>query len=136
MISSPQLRAARALLGWSQDNLAEKSGISKPTIARLELTSGGGGYASTHDKLQSTLEAAGVIFIGENGEGPGVRLRKQLETVAALTEKISTLEEVLPAVEPETEPSPAKAMNQLDRARGKNEITKLKNKRAKIKGMK
>ncbi|HKH81277.1 MAG TPA: helix-turn-helix domain-containing protein [Methylovirgula sp.] len=73
-----QLRAARALLGWSQDDLAAKSGVSKPTVARLELGVGGavGGYPRTQEKLRRTLEAAGVIFVAENGEGPGVRLRK------------------------------------------------------------
>ncbi len=78
MLTVAQLRAARALLGWSQDQLAAKSGVSKPTIARLELGVGAvGGYASTQEKLHRALEAAGVIFVGENGEGPGVRLRKK-----------------------------------------------------------
>jgi hypothetical protein len=49
-----------------------------PTIKRLEAGDGGlGGRASTGEALQSALEAAGVIFIDENGEGPGVRLRKE-----------------------------------------------------------
>lgn len=73
-----QLRAARALLGWSQDDLAARSGISKPTIARLELGTGElAGYASTRNKVVGALEAAGVTFLGD-GEtvagGPGVRL--------------------------------------------------------------
>jgi transcriptional regulator with XRE-family HTH domain len=77
MISVAQLRAARALLGWTQDALAARSGVSKPTIARLELSPGEiGGYAATREKLIAALEAAGVIFVAENGEGPGVRLRK------------------------------------------------------------
>lgn len=77
MITVPQLRAARALLGWSQDTLAGRSGVSKPTIARLELADGEiGGYASTRDKLRQALEHAGIIFVAENGDGPGVRLRK------------------------------------------------------------
>ncbi len=80
MTTVPQLRAARALLGWSQDDLANRSGISKPTIARLELGTGElAGYASTRDKVVGALEAAGVTFLG-SGEtvdgGPGVRLRK------------------------------------------------------------
>lgn len=79
MTTVPQLRAARALLGWSQDDLAARSGVSKPTIARLELGSGElAGYASTRDKVVGALEAAGVTFLG-NGEsvdgGPGVRLK-------------------------------------------------------------
>ncbi|WP_027173421.1 helix-turn-helix transcriptional regulator [Methylobacterium sp. 10] len=78
MASIRQVKAARALLGWSQGDLAERSGVSKPTVARLETGEGDlGGYADTRDKILSALEAAGVIFIEQNGEGPGVRLRKQ-----------------------------------------------------------
>jgi transcriptional regulator with XRE-family HTH domain len=77
MVSIRQVKAARALLGWSQADLAEWSGISKPTVARLETGEGDlGGYADTRDKILSALKAAGVIFIEQNGEGPGVRLRK------------------------------------------------------------
>jgi transcriptional regulator with XRE-family HTH domain len=77
MISVRQVKAARALLGWSQDDLADKSGVSKPTVARLETADGDlGGYAGTREKLVDALESAGVIFVEENGEGPGVRLRK------------------------------------------------------------
>jgi len=80
MVTVSQLCAARAMIGWSQDQLAERSGVSKPTIARLELgrqDSPIRGYASTARKLVSALEAAGVEFIAENGGGPGVRLRKR-----------------------------------------------------------
>ncbi|MCJ2082686.1 helix-turn-helix domain-containing protein [Methylobacterium sp. J-090] len=78
MASIRQVKAARALLGWSQGDLAERSSVSKPTVARLE-TGGGdlGGYADTRDKILAALEAAGVEFIPENGGGAGVRLRKR-----------------------------------------------------------
>jgi predicted transcriptional regulator len=77
MVSVRQVKAARALLGWSQDDLAKESGVSKPTVARLETTDGKlGGYADTRNKLVTALESAGVIFVEENGAGPGVRLRK------------------------------------------------------------
>ncbi|MHC2108356.1 helix-turn-helix domain-containing protein [Methylobacterium sp. CM6246] len=77
MATIRQVKAARALLGWSQGDLATKSGVSKPTVARLETADGDlGGYADTRDKLLQAFEVAGVIFIEENGEGPGVRLRK------------------------------------------------------------
>lgn len=77
MLSVRQVKAARALLAWSQADLAKASGVSYPTLARLESTDGPiGGRADTGAKLQAALEAAGVIFIDENGEGPGVRLRK------------------------------------------------------------
>jgi transcriptional regulator with XRE-family HTH domain len=75
MISVRQVKAARALLGWSQDDLANKSGVSKPTVARLETADGElGGYAVTRDKMVAALEAAGVAFT--NGGEPGVKLRK------------------------------------------------------------
>ncbi|MBY0298744.1 MAG: helix-turn-helix domain-containing protein [Methylobacterium sp.] len=68
-----QLRAARALLGWSQDALSEASGVSVATIKRLEP---GEGLLQTRletlEKLRRALEAHGVIFT--NGEEPGVKL--------------------------------------------------------------
>ena len=71
-------RAARALLGWSQGDLAEHSSISEPTIARLESVDGQiAGRLSTAEKIRGALEKAGIEFIDENGGGPGVRLRKR-----------------------------------------------------------
>ncbi len=70
-----QVRAARALLGWSQDQLAAASEIPKRTIARLELGEGSA-QQRTLAAIRSALEAAGVEFIAENGGGAGVRLRK------------------------------------------------------------
>lgn len=76
-VSTLQIRAARALVGWSQKQLAEQSGVSLPTVKRLEAVDGEvGGYRSTSTKLIEALEDAGIIFISENGEGQGVRLRK------------------------------------------------------------
>jgi predicted transcriptional regulator len=78
MISIRQLKAARALLAWSQSDLAQASGISEPTIARLESTDGPiGGRADTAKALVSAMEKAGVEFIAENGGGAGVRLAKR-----------------------------------------------------------
>ncbi len=58
--------------------MAGKSGVSLPTVKRLESTDGPiGGRPDTIEKLVSALEAAGVIFVAENGEGAGVRLRKK-----------------------------------------------------------
>ena len=77
MVSIRQVKAARAMLDWSQEDLAKRSDVSYPTIARLESGDGDlGGRADTSGKIQNALEAAGVIFVEENGEGPGVRLRK------------------------------------------------------------
>ena len=77
MISIRQVKAARALLGWSQSDLARHSGVSEPTIARLELTDGKlGGREETAKKIRTALEASGIDFIEENGTGEGVRFRK------------------------------------------------------------
>jgi predicted transcriptional regulator len=76
-ISIRQVKAARALLAWSQDDLAKASGVSVPTIARLEAVDGQvGGRQATAHAIRTALEAAGVHFIEENGGGAGVRLRK------------------------------------------------------------
>jgi transcriptional regulator with XRE-family HTH domain len=73
-----QVKAARALLGWSQTDLARYSGISEPTIARLESADGPiGGRADTAAKIRDALETAGIEFIDENGGGRGVRLRER-----------------------------------------------------------
>ena len=77
-VSIRQIKAARALLAWSQEELASAARISVPTIKRLEANDGPlGGRAETGAKIRTALEAAGVEFINENGGGPGVRLRKR-----------------------------------------------------------
>jgi hypothetical protein len=76
-ISSEQIRAARALLRWEQKDLAEASKVSLGSVKRLEAQPGLlAAQARTVEALRAALEAAGVIFVAENGEGPGVRLRK------------------------------------------------------------
>ncbi len=78
MVTIRQIKAARAMLAWSQSDLARHSGVSEPTIARLESTDGElGGREQTAKKIQKALEAAGVEFIGKNGGGPGVRLKNR-----------------------------------------------------------
>ena len=78
MIIASQIRAARALLRWSTHELAAESGVSWTTIQRMEASNGvPSATARNIEKIQKTLEAAGIIFIDENDEGPGVRLRKQ-----------------------------------------------------------
>jgi predicted transcriptional regulator len=77
-VSIRQIKAARALLGWSQDDLAKKSGISAPTVKRLEAVDGDlGGRAETGEALVAALQEAGVEFIAENGGGAGVRIAKR-----------------------------------------------------------
>jgi transcriptional regulator with XRE-family HTH domain len=77
-VSIKQLKAARALLAWSQEQLAVAADVSIPTIKRLEAQEGLlGGRNETGTKIRLALEAAGIEFIDENGGGPGVRLRKR-----------------------------------------------------------
>jgi transcriptional regulator with XRE-family HTH domain len=77
LISVEQLRAARALLGWSQTQLAEKAGLSLPTVKRVEVERGPRVSDAARLALRVALESGGVEFIDENGGGPGVRLRKR-----------------------------------------------------------
>lgn len=65
---------ARVALGLGVRELAEKAGVSTNTIARFER--GEDIKASTMEAIRTTLEAAGVQFIAENGGGAGVRLAK------------------------------------------------------------
>ena len=77
MITSEQIRGARAMLRWEQKQLSEASGVSVPTIKRMEA--GSGTVRGTYENvsaIQTALEAAGVEFIDPNGGGPGVRLRE------------------------------------------------------------
>jgi transcriptional regulator with XRE-family HTH domain len=75
-ISIRQIKAARALLAWSQEKLAAAANMSIPTIKRLEAHDGPlRGRTDTGDRIEAALEKAGIEFIDENGGGPGVRLR-------------------------------------------------------------
>ena len=77
MISSAQLRAARALLRWSAIDLAKASKVGVATIRRVETMEGEIPVTAANEAaLRTALEYAGVEFIDENGGGPGVRLRK------------------------------------------------------------
>ena len=76
LISIEQIRAARGLLGWSQSELANRAGLSLPTVKRVEAGLGPRVSDAARARIQEALEIGGVRFIDENGGGPGVRLRK------------------------------------------------------------
>lgn len=81
MITAPQLRAARALLGIDQRRLAELSGLSLPTIQRMEASGGViRGNVDSLMKLISALDAAGIELIAEGAVssdgGRGIRLKE------------------------------------------------------------
>ena len=90
MITSAQLRAARALLGIDQRQLAELAGVSLPTIQRMEASGGQvRGIIDTLMKIVEALDAAGIELIGENspsaGRGRGVRLKEIVAKPSAAT---------------------------------------------------
>jgi predicted transcriptional regulator len=74
MITPEQCRAARGLLAWSQQELAEKAGVGVVTVHQLEVGTSQPRRA-TLDVIRRAFEAAGVLFIDGDGGGPGVRLR-------------------------------------------------------------
>jgi DNA-binding XRE family transcriptional regulator len=77
LLTSEQVRAARALKRMDQTTLAEMAGVSVETVKRLEKLDGPllSANGKTMAAIQSALEGAGIIFIDSNGNGPGVRLR-------------------------------------------------------------
>ncbi len=82
MITGTQIRAASALLAWSQADLARRSGASLPTIKRLE-TSGDvpAGTVKTNEKIRAAVEVEGIVFIDQDEDGGrGVRLGRRDRT--------------------------------------------------------
>ena len=82
MITAPQMRAARALLGLDQRGLAERSGLSLPTIQRMEASDGQvRGTVDSLVKVVQALEASGIELLGEDAPsratGRGVRLKSE-----------------------------------------------------------
>ncbi len=75
MMTPAQCRAARGLLDWSQQQLAEAASVGVVTVRQFEGSKAAPRNA-TLDVLTRALDAAGVEFIPENGSGAGVRLKK------------------------------------------------------------
>jgi transcriptional regulator with XRE-family HTH domain len=78
MIEPAQIRAARALLGWRQEDLSKASGVGTATVRRIESANGRAtSYISTLARIQAAFEAAGIVFIGDDGSsGMGVRIAR------------------------------------------------------------
>jgi len=79
MLQSAQIRAARALLGWRQEDLSKASGVGTATIQRIEKSQRAiTGYISTLVRIQAAFERAGIQFIDEDEMGGfGLRLAKK-----------------------------------------------------------
>ena len=72
-----QMKAARGLLGWTQDTFAEKSGVSIAALKNIERRGGEiHAYQETVDKIAKAFKRAGIKFIESDNGGPGVRLKK------------------------------------------------------------
>jgi transcriptional regulator with XRE-family HTH domain len=79
LITSAQIRAARALLDWSRDALSIKSGIGISALMRLEAANGiPGGNIKTFEAVQKAFEKAGIEFIGTPEDGAGVRFKSRI----------------------------------------------------------
>ena len=75
MLTSEQIRMARASLGWTIDVLAAKTLISSRTIKRIEASSGVPNCTKANlNLIKETFEASGIEFIGDINDGPGVRI--------------------------------------------------------------
>jgi transcriptional regulator with XRE-family HTH domain len=75
LITGRQLKAARAMLGIEQSELARRARVARGTVRRMESFEGEvGSRTSTLSQVQATLERAGIEFLG--GDQPGVRLKK------------------------------------------------------------
>lgn len=73
MLSAQQIKAARALAGWNQRELARRSGLSLPTIQRMEVMGPGRSSAENVEKMTAALTGVGIEFLF--GDAPGVRIR-------------------------------------------------------------
>lgn len=76
VITGAQIRAARSALGWSGSELAQACDVSLRTISKIETYNGlPDARIATLVKLKSSLEAAGIEFIGTPDDAPGIRIR-------------------------------------------------------------
>ena len=77
-LSGGQIRAARALLRWSTEELARQASLGLNTVKRAEAKDGKTSLTAANElAIRRACEGAGVEFIDENGGGPGVRMRKR-----------------------------------------------------------
>ena len=79
-IESAQIRAGRALIGWSQTELANAAGLPLSAVEAFESGAANSVAAWAVAKMRATLESAGIAFIPEVGGGAGVRFRTGRES--------------------------------------------------------
>ncbi|OYX59780.1 MAG: transcriptional regulator [Sphingomonadales bacterium 32-64-17] len=112
MITAQQIRAARALLGIDQKQLAELAGVSLPTIQRMEASEGQvRGTVDTLVKVIGGLEKAGIEIIGEHspsaGIGRGVRLRETMAGASSGADASLLYDKQAPQPTPAPSPAPS-----------------------------
>ena len=80
MMTAAQMRAGRALVAWSQDQLASASGVATATVKRMEQLGPGRSSADNVEAVRKALNAGGVELIAAgDGRGEGVRLKQPSE---------------------------------------------------------
>ena len=77
MITARQSRAARVLLGWTQETLADKARVSLTALKRLESESGFEVYETTRDQVRRSFEDNGIVFLNSD-RGVGVMLVREI----------------------------------------------------------
>jgi transcriptional regulator with XRE-family HTH domain len=83
VLNPAQIRAARALLGWRQEDLAKVADIGVATVRRIEVLEGPAGNVATLVRIQQALEKAGILFLdADRNAGFGVRLKASLDSSA------------------------------------------------------
>jgi hypothetical protein len=132
MLLAAQCRAARGLLDWSQQQLAAIAHVDIATVQHFEVNVECSSLGDASDRLRRAFEDAGIIFIAEDGEGAGLRLKKRFQTTTELTHRIDILEDDLAKTEGKSSQTPAGGMRTLERAHKRNTVTKLKNRRTKL----
>ncbi|EXL10567.1 helix-turn-helix domain-containing protein [Aquamicrobium defluvii] len=80
MITAQQTRAARALLGWTQEMLADRAAVSLTALKRMESVNGERVFETTADRVRRALEAAGIVFINS---GPNIGVMMDVSHTAS-----------------------------------------------------
>lgn len=91
MITGAQIRAARALLRWSVEDVAKAAKVGVMTVRRAESVDGAPSMlAQNMAAIRKAFETAGVVFVAENGEGPGVRVKKAHSVISIPIEHLNS----------------------------------------------
>jgi hypothetical protein len=131
VINGAQMRAARALLRWSADDLAKHAKLGVATVRRAEATDGPPSITEANgEAVRTALEKAGVEFT--NSDQPGVKLIKNAKGAEEISRQIDALEDKISSMPAPMKPSPESAMNIMRKAVAKSDLTKLKNRRTRL----